>query len=105
MQRTQRVMDVMAVKSIKESEKDDPQFTVPIKYLTAQAETKTSTLREESFSYRVARLGGVSYIRNAGKLTIKSRTFLRARNKLDRIENIHNNPEDHIFNDGGVSAD
>ena len=103
--RVQRALDVVAVKTMDKSDKDDPVTSVPLRFLYAEAEAKGSTMRENGFPYMVNRLGGVNYLRNKGELRIKCKTYLRDRNKLDRIDNIMENPEDHIFEDGGVSAD
>lgn len=103
--RTKRALDVVAVKTLLGSDKDDPVTTVPIKFLTAQADANYSTLMDNSFSWKMHRLSGVTYINNAGKLKVKCRTYLNLRDKLDRLDKIEENPEDHIFTEGGVSAD
>lgn len=104
-ERTQRVMDLIACKLIENSEKENPVTKVPIKLLTSEADAKYSTLMDNSFTWKMDRRAGVVYLQDKGKFRISARTFLRGRGKLDRIEKIVENPEDHIFNKGGVSAD
>lgn len=98
-------MDVVCAKALENGSKDDPVTTVPIKFLCDQADSNYSTIMNKSFGWDAQGYAGVKYKRWNGDLTIKCKTFLRARGKLDRLDKIRENPEDHIFNEGGVSAD
>lgn len=101
--RVLRALDVAAVKKMNESSKDDPIFTIPVKILTSNAEANYATMMDIGLHYHVDRHGGIKYVRNTGKYKVKAKTWLNCRNKLDRVEKIKENPEDHIFEKGGVS--
>lgn len=100
-----RAMDVVAVKTLENKDQDDPVTTIPIKFLCNEADANYETVRHTGSFYSIGNHGGCKYERYKGQFRVKARTFLRARSKLDRIEKIRDNSEDHIFNEGGVRAD
>lgn len=103
--RAMRALDVVAVQTLSDSSKDDPVTTVPYGFLISEADVNRATLDNEGFVWHVHKHSGTKYRRNSGEFTINCRSYLEHRKKLNRLDKIEENPEDHIFQEGGVSAD